>query len=100
MGTVEPQVASGQIVTNAQSQEMSDGFQLVIDALKLNSLDTIYGLPGIPISDLTRRPQAAGLRAPPSVERRDASTRRAAACALQPNGEDVRPRSPQELSRP
>ena len=58
MGTVEPQVASGQIVTNAQSQEMTDGFQLVIDALKLNSLDTIYGLPGIPITDLTRRAQA------------------------------------------
>src|ERR1044072_1650731 len=62
MGTVEPQVASGQIVANAQSQEMTDGFQLVIDALKLNGLDTIYGLPGIPITDLTRRAQAAGLR--------------------------------------
>src|SRR2546423_1355841 len=62
MGTVEPQVASGQIVANAQSQEMTDGFQLVIDALKLNGLDTIYGLPGIPITDLTRRAQAAGMR--------------------------------------
>src|SRR5579871_4124201 len=56
MGTVEPQVAS-----DAQAQ-VADGFQLVIDALKLNSLDTIYGLPGIPITDLTRRAQAAGLR--------------------------------------
>src|SRR5712672_2720010 len=63
MGTVEPQVAnSGQIVADAQSQEMTDGFQLVIEALKLNGLDTIYGLPGIPITDLTRRAQAAGLR--------------------------------------
>src|ERR1044072_2041025 len=62
MGTVEPQVASGQIVANAQAQQSSDGFQLVIDALKLNGLDTIYGLPGIPITDLTRRAQAAGLR--------------------------------------
>src|SRR5437016_914217 len=62
MGTVEPQVASGQILANAQSQEMTDGFQLVIDALKLNGLDTIYGLPGIPITDLTRRAQAAGMR--------------------------------------
>src|SRR5438876_2083056 len=62
MGTVEPQVASGQTVANAQSQEMTDGFQLVIDALKLNGLDTIYGLPGIPITDLTRRAQAAGMR--------------------------------------
>jgi oxalyl-CoA decarboxylase len=56
MGTVEPQVAS-----DAQTQQM-DGFQLVIEALKLNGLDTIYGLPGIPITDLTRRAQAAGLR--------------------------------------
>src|SRR5436190_2073746 len=54
MGTLEPQVA-------AQTQTI-DGFHLVIDALKLNGLDTIYGLPGIPITDLTRRAQAAGMR--------------------------------------
>ena len=46
---------------NRQAQE-TDGFQLVIDALKLNGIDTIFGLPGIPITDLTRRMQAAGLR--------------------------------------
>src|SRR5216684_6878958 len=46
---------------SAQSQE-TDGFQLVIDALKLNGIDTIFGLPGIPITDLTRKLQAAGLR--------------------------------------
>ena len=56
MGTVEPQVA-----TNAETRSI-DGFQLVIDALKLNGLDTIYALPGIPITDLTRRAQADGLR--------------------------------------
>jgi oxalyl-CoA decarboxylase len=56
MGTVEPQVAN-----DAQTQ-LTDGFQLVIDALKLNGIDTIYGLPGIPITDLTRRAQADGLR--------------------------------------
>ncbi|HEY2816424.1 MAG TPA: oxalyl-CoA decarboxylase, partial [Casimicrobiaceae bacterium] len=39
-----------------------DGFHLVIEALKLNGIDTIFGLPGIPITDLTRRLQAAGLR--------------------------------------
>ena len=44
------------------SPETTDGFQLVIDALKLNGLDTIYGLPGIPITDLTRKAQAAGIR--------------------------------------
>src|SRR5437899_1476976 len=71
MGTVEPQVASGQdvkvvssgqIVANAQSQDVTDGFHLVIDALKLNGIDTIFGLPGIPITDFTRMAQAAGMR--------------------------------------
>jgi oxalyl-CoA decarboxylase len=56
MGTVEPQVA-----TDAQTQTI-DASQLVIDALKLNGIDTIYALPGIPITDLTRRAQAEGLR--------------------------------------
>jgi len=40
----------------------TDGFQLVIDAFKLNGIDTIFGLPGIPITDLTRRLQREGLR--------------------------------------
>ena len=40
----------------------TDGFQLVIDALKLNGIDTVFGLPGIPITDLTRRLQASGIR--------------------------------------
>ncbi len=55
-----PKIASGSEI-NAQSPE-TDGFQLVIDALKLNGIDTIFGLPGIPITDLTRRLQASGLR--------------------------------------
>ena len=46
----------------SRAQEATDGFQLVIDALKLNGIDTIFGLPGIPITDLTRRAQAAGMR--------------------------------------
>ena len=58
MGTVEPEVRNA-VATDAPAV---DGFQMVIDALKLNGLDTIYGLPGIPITDLTRRAQAAGLR--------------------------------------
>ena len=44
------------------SQELTDGFHLVIDALKLNGIKNIYGLPGIPITDLTRMLQAEGLR--------------------------------------
>jgi oxalyl-CoA decarboxylase len=45
-----------------ETQELTDGFHLVIDALKLNSLTTIYGVPGIPITDLGRMAQAAGIR--------------------------------------
>jgi oxalyl-CoA decarboxylase len=58
MGTAEPQVAAPSEV----QQQRTDGFQLVIDALKLNGIDTIYALPGIPITDLTRRAQAEGMR--------------------------------------
>jgi oxalyl-CoA decarboxylase len=58
MGTVEPQIAAA---GDAQAK-LTDGFQLVIDALKLNGIDTIYGLPGIPITDLTRRAQGEGMR--------------------------------------
>jgi oxalyl-CoA decarboxylase len=44
------------------AQALTDGFHLVIDALKLNDITTIYGVPGIPITDLGRFAQAAGLR--------------------------------------
>ena len=47
--------------SSAPAQE-TDGFALVIEALKLNGIDTIFGLPGIPITDLTRKLQAAGMR--------------------------------------
>mgnify|MGYP003471378224 CR=1 FL=1 len=42
------------MTTDTQAQEQTDGFNLVIDALKLNGIDTIFGLPGIPITDLSR----------------------------------------------
>jgi len=35
-------------------------FHLVIDALKLNGITTIYGVPGIPITDFGRMAQAEG----------------------------------------
>jgi oxalyl-CoA decarboxylase len=46
----------------AEERELTDGFHLVIDALKLNGLDTIYGVPGIPITDFGRMAQAEGIR--------------------------------------
>lgn len=52
-------------VTQLPVQEepaLTDGFHLVIDALKLNNINTIYGVPGIPITDLGRLAQAEGMR--------------------------------------
>ena len=50
------------MTNDAQSAEQTDGFHLVIDALKLNGITNIYGLPGIPVTDLTRMMQAEGMR--------------------------------------
>jgi len=48
--------------TAEDTQDLTDGFSLLIDALKLNGLTTIYGVPGIPITDFGRMAQAAGIR--------------------------------------
>jgi oxalyl-CoA decarboxylase len=48
--------------TNAAERKLTDGFHLVIEALTLNGVKTIYGVPGIPITDLGRLAQAAGIR--------------------------------------
>jgi oxalyl-CoA decarboxylase len=50
------------MTTETPTIALTDGFHLVIDALKLNGIDTIFGLPGIPITDLTRKMQAEGMR--------------------------------------
>jgi oxalyl-CoA decarboxylase len=44
------------------SADMTDGFHLVVDALKLNGVDTIFGVAGIPITDLLRLAQNEGIR--------------------------------------
>src|SRR5690349_12819172 len=49
-------------MTNDTTREQTDGFHLLIDALKLNGIENIYALPGIPITDLTRKAQAEGMR--------------------------------------
>jgi oxalyl-CoA decarboxylase len=41
---------------------LTDGIHLVVDALKLNDVHTIYGVVGIPITDLARHAQASGIR--------------------------------------
>jgi len=47
---------------DSQSTAMTDGFHLVVDALKLNGIDTIYTVAGIPITDLLRLAHAEGIR--------------------------------------
>src|SRR5258705_975343 len=44
------------------STSITNGFHLVVDALKLNGLDTMYGVAGIPVTDLARLAQAKGIR--------------------------------------
>ena len=51
-----------QAIAAQDTPEMTDGFHLVIDALKLNDINTIFGLVGIPITDLARLAQAEGMR--------------------------------------
>ena len=48
--------------SDTTTQELTDGFHLVVDALKCNDIDTIFGLVGIPITDLARLAQAEGMR--------------------------------------
>ncbi|UVA81089.1 oxalyl-CoA decarboxylase [Pandoraea commovens] len=57
--TLEDNSRHANIVSEAAT---TDGFHLVIDALKANDIDTIFGLVGIPITDLARLAQAEGLR--------------------------------------
>src|SRR5208283_4645053 len=44
------------------SSSITNGFHLVVDAMKMNGLDSIYGVAGIPITDLARLAQAKGIR--------------------------------------
>ncbi len=57
MTTVSASPSQGQ-----ESTRLVDGFHLVVDALKANDVDTIYGVVGIPITDLARVAQASGIR--------------------------------------
>ncbi len=43
-------------------QQLTDGMRLVVQALKQNHIDTIYGVVGIPVTDLARHAQQEGIR--------------------------------------
>ncbi|MEM7176860.1 MAG: oxalyl-CoA decarboxylase [Pseudomonadota bacterium] len=49
-------------IESVDPQTLTDGFHLLIDALKINGVETIYNVPGIPITDLGRYAQGEGLR--------------------------------------
>jgi oxalyl-CoA decarboxylase len=57
-----PQTATAENTPKQETAATTDGFHLVIDALKLNDIHTIFGLVGIPITDLARLAQAEGMR--------------------------------------
>jgi oxalyl-CoA decarboxylase len=50
------------MTNETNSSRITNGFHLVVDALKLNGFDTIYGVAGIPVTDLARLAQAEGIR--------------------------------------
>ncbi len=50
------------MTNETNSPTVTNGFHLVVDALRLNGLDTIYGVAGIPVTDLARLAQAKGIR--------------------------------------
>src|SRR4029078_6400627 len=54
--------AAVKLQPDAAEKQLTDGFHLLIDALKVNDLTTIYNVPGIPITDFGRMAQAEGLR--------------------------------------
>jgi hypothetical protein len=62
MIATEPRSSNELESSNGQKSAMTDGFHLLVDALKLNGIDTIYGVAGIPITDLGADLQGSGQR--------------------------------------
>ncbi|HTW70028.1 MAG TPA: oxalyl-CoA decarboxylase [Acetobacteraceae bacterium] len=44
------------------TDNLTDGFHLAVEAMKLNGIDTIFGVAGIPITELCRLAQEEGVR--------------------------------------
>src|SRR5262245_10734018 len=57
-----PAASTADVAAADAERKLIDGFHLVIEALKLNGITNIYGVPGIPITDLGRLAQAGGMR--------------------------------------
>src|SRR5487761_1324142 len=61
---------------------ITDGFHLVVDGLKLNGVDTIYTVAGIPITDLLRLAHTEGMRVYGFRHEQNAGNAAAIACFL------------------
>jgi len=46
----------------SEQSQLTDGMHIIVEALKKNNIDTIYGVAGIPITDMARHAQAEGIR--------------------------------------
>ena len=49
-------------ITDNHNAGLTDGMHLMVDVLKANGIQTIYGVVGIPVTDLARHVQAVGIR--------------------------------------
>lgn len=49
-------------MSDIQNQNLTDGMHIMVEALKRNGIDTIYGIVGIPVTDLARHAQEEGIR--------------------------------------
>ncbi|MCW2688223.1 MAG: oxc, partial [Mycobacterium sp.] len=58
--TTESTLETATVVTT--EAEFTDGNHVIVEALKLNDVQTIYGVVGIPITDVARIAQASGIR--------------------------------------
>ena len=46
----------------SEERELTDGMHIIVEALKQNNIDCIYGVAGIPITDMARHAQEEGIR--------------------------------------
>jgi oxalyl-CoA decarboxylase len=60
--TIDASMQSTEAQGSADSTTATDGIHVVIDALKRNDVQTIYGVVGIPVTDVARLAQASGIR--------------------------------------
>ena len=49
-------------ITDNPNASLTDGMHLLVDALKVNGVEAIFGVVGIPVTDLARYAQQAGIR--------------------------------------